>query len=131
MEKTISVTEARQSLPQLTRQTAERMDRWVLTNKGVGETVLMSVAEYRSLRAAAELVRDPEALAASRRGFAELEEGRGLSLEQAFGGEVSVGEETECLQDIVHHTEVCAEGSSPGGCRRRVMGVPDRVDRSR
>ena len=57
----------------------------MLTNESVGKTVLMSVAEYWSPRAAAELIKNPEALAASHRGFAKLDGDEGLSLEGAFG----------------------------------------------
>jgi prevent-host-death family protein len=80
----MSVTEARQNLLKVTKQVSERMGRVVLTNKGRAETVLMSVAEYRGLRAAAELLMHPEVIKATHRGFAEIAEGLGVRLEEAF-----------------------------------------------
>ncbi len=55
MEKTVSITSARSQLLKLSKQVVRHMDRYVLTNKGVAEAVLLSVGEYKSLRAAAEL----------------------------------------------------------------------------
>lgn len=84
IEKTLSVTSARNQLLQLTKQVARRMDRFVLTNKGQAAAVLLSVDEYKSLRAAAQLVAHPDALAATLKGFEEIERGDGLTLDQAF-----------------------------------------------
>lgn len=91
MEKTISVSSARQNLMKLTKHVSDHMDQIVLTNKGKAETVLLSVAEYQSLRAAAELVMHPEVLAATNRGFRELESGQGVSLEDAFNKQAKKG----------------------------------------
>jgi len=60
------------------------MDRVVLTNKGKAETVLLSVAEYQSLKAAAQLVAHPQVFAEMNRGFQEIEDGQGLTVQQAF-----------------------------------------------
>ncbi len=87
MEKTLSITSARNQLLKLTKQVARHMDRYVLTNKGTAEAVLVSVGEYKSLKAAAELLEHPDVLAATLRGFAEIERGEGLTLEQAFAAE--------------------------------------------
>ncbi len=87
IEKTVSITAARSQLLKLTKLVARHMDRFVLTNKGEAEAVLVSVSEYKSLRAAAELLAHPDALAATLRGFAEIERGEGLTLEQAFAAE--------------------------------------------
>jgi PHD/YefM family antitoxin component YafN of YafNO toxin-antitoxin module len=84
MEKTIGVSEARQHLMKWTKHISDNMDRLVLTNKGRAETVLLSLTEYRSLVAAAQLAMHPEILAEARKGFAELAEGKGVSLEEAF-----------------------------------------------
>jgi len=84
MEKTMSVSTARQNLMKLTKQVSERMDKVVLTNKGKAETVLMSFAEYRSLMAAAELAMHPEVLAETMAAYARIENGGGISLEDAI-----------------------------------------------
>jgi PHD/YefM family antitoxin component YafN of YafNO toxin-antitoxin module len=65
MEKTVSITSARSQLLKLAKQVFRHMDRYVLTNKGVAEAVLLSVGEYKSLRAAAELAAHPEVFAAT------------------------------------------------------------------
>ena len=52
MEKTLSITSARTQLLKLTKQVfRRRMDRYVLTNKGVAEAVR---AECRGIQVAAE-----------------------------------------------------------------------------
>lgn len=85
MEKTVSISSARQQLMKLARHVNAHMDRIVFTNKGRAETVLVSVAEYQSLRAAAQLLSHPEALRTMNEGFAEIARGKGVPLERAFG----------------------------------------------
>jgi PHD/YefM family antitoxin component YafN of YafNO toxin-antitoxin module len=84
MEKTLSITSARSQLLKLSKQVARHMDRYVLTNKGQAETVLLSVGEYKGLRAAAELAAHPEVIAATVQGFEQLSRGEGMTLEEAF-----------------------------------------------
>ncbi len=84
MDKTLSVTSARQQLLKLTKDVRRRMDRVVLTNKGEAEAILMSVGEYNSLKAAAELAMRPDILKATEEGFEQIERGEGISLEEAF-----------------------------------------------
>ncbi len=91
MEKTISVSSARQNLMKLTKHVSDHMDQIVLTNKGRAETVLLSLAEYQSLKAAAELVMHPEVLASMNQGFEELKSGQGVSLEDAFKKQTKKG----------------------------------------
>ena len=84
MDKTLSVTSARQQLLKLTKDVRRRMDRVVLTNKGEATAVLMSVGEYNSLKAAAELAMRPDILKATEEGFERIERGEGISLDEAF-----------------------------------------------
>jgi prevent-host-death family protein len=84
MEKTMAITSARQELMKLSKYVATHMDRVVLTNKGVGEAVLLSLSEYRSLKAAAELAQHPRVVNAMNVGFAQLAEGSYSTLEDAF-----------------------------------------------
>ena len=84
MTKTLSVTSARQQLLKLTKDLGRRMDQVVLTNKGEAQAILMSMGEYNSLRAAAELLSHPEARRASDEGFEQLRRGEGISLENAL-----------------------------------------------
>jgi len=84
MDKTLSVTSARQQLLKLTKDVRRRMDRVVLTNKGEAEAVLMSVGEYNSLKAAAELAMRPDVLRATEEGFEQIQEGLGRPLSDVF-----------------------------------------------
>jgi PHD/YefM family antitoxin component YafN of YafNO toxin-antitoxin module len=84
MEAIMSVTEARHNLLKLTKLLSEQMGRIVITNKGRSETILMSLAEYQSLKAAADLALHPEVLKSTMQGFHELQGGRGISLGEAF-----------------------------------------------
>jgi len=84
MDRTLSVTSARQQLLKLTKDIRRRMDRVVLTNKGEATAILMSVGEYKSLRAAAELAARPDILRATQEGFERLQRGEGIRLEDAF-----------------------------------------------
>lgn len=84
MEKTISISSARSQLLKLSKQVVRHMDRYVLTNKGVAEAVLLSVGEYKSLRAAAELAAHPEVIVATLEGFERINRGEGIGLEDAF-----------------------------------------------
>ena len=84
MDRTLSVTSARQQLLKLTKDVRRRMDRVVLTNKGEAAAVLMSVGEYNSLKAAAELAMRPDILRATEEGFEQIERGQGISMDEAF-----------------------------------------------
>ena len=84
MEKTITITAARQQLLDLTKKIKRHMQTYILTNKGEEEVVLISVPEYRSLVAAAELARHPDVLAMTRLGMEQLAAGEGVSLEKAY-----------------------------------------------
>jgi PHD/YefM family antitoxin component YafN of YafNO toxin-antitoxin module len=84
MDRTLSVTSARQQLLKLTKSVRLRMDRVVLTNKGEAEAVLLSVGEYNSLKAAAELALRPDILHATEEGFAQFQEGLGRPLAQVL-----------------------------------------------
>jgi len=86
VHKTLSVTSARQQLLKLTKDIGRRMDQVVLTNKGEAQAVLLSMGEYNSLRAAAELASHPEARSASEEGFEQLRRREGVTLAEAMPG---------------------------------------------
>jgi prevent-host-death family protein len=94
VEKTMAITSARQELMKLSKYVAAHMDRIVLTNKGVGEAVLLSLSEYRSLKAAAELAQHPRIVAAMNVGFAELADENYSTLEDAFPPPASIAVST-------------------------------------
>jgi len=84
MHKTLSVTAARQQLLKLTKDIDRRMGKVVLTNKGEAQAILLSMGEYNSLRAAAEVVARPEIRRASDEGFEQLRRGKGVKLSKAM-----------------------------------------------
>ncbi len=83
-EKTVSITACRQDLLRLAKLAKRRMNRYILTNKGESEAVLLGIGDYKSLVAAMDMILHPEVLAQTYRGFATLEQGGGLTLEEAI-----------------------------------------------
>lgn len=84
-DKKITVKDARRELSKLTRRVLRRSERFVITNQGEPEAVLLGMTEYQSLKAAAELASiKSDALAFAETGFAEIANGQGLLLEEAF-----------------------------------------------
>jgi PHD/YefM family antitoxin component YafN of YafNO toxin-antitoxin module len=77
-----SITEARKDLPTLSQTVQGGGDRFVITNQGKPQAVLLGWGEYKGLMAAAELLNRPKALADLEEGmkqtrklsFAELKE---------------------------------------------------------
>jgi prevent-host-death family protein len=103
MDKTLSVTSARQQLLKLTKDVRRRMDRVVLTNKGEATAILMSVGEYKSLRAAAELAMRPDILKATEEGFEQIQRGKGISLDEAFPPTPKGSAQTNPPAHVLHH----------------------------
>lgn len=85
MTKTIPVSEARQSLPELITRMRKLMDRVIITRKGKPEAVLMGFDEYESWIETLELMSRPATLKGIREGLADLKAGRARSFEEVFG----------------------------------------------
>jgi PHD/YefM family antitoxin component YafN of YafNO toxin-antitoxin module len=117
MDKTLSVTSARQQLLKLTKDVRRRMDRVVLTNKGEATAILMSVGEYNSLKAAAELVMHPEVGRATGEGFEQLRRGAGKTLEEAFPARVGGNRPAEQAAITVAGTSVLQ--AKPAAVKRK------------
>ena len=84
MEKIMSITSVRQNLMKLARVANRKMQRFVLTNKGEAEAVLIGYTDFKSLLASARLAHHPEVLQQTLEGFAEIKKGAGITLEEAF-----------------------------------------------
>jgi PHD/YefM family antitoxin component YafN of YafNO toxin-antitoxin module len=80
METILSVSQARRELPTLSRMAKERLQRYVLTNRGRAVAVLMSFGEYKALTAARDLVTRPDVLADTLRGVRQLRRDQGVEL---------------------------------------------------
>ena len=85
MIKTIPVSEARRTLPNLVTRMRKLMDRVIITRKGRPEAVIMGVDEYESWIETLELMSRPETVKGIREGLADLKAGRSRSFEKVFG----------------------------------------------
>ena len=72
MAKTVPVRELRSNLSELLDDVAERRDHVLVTRNGRPAAALVPIDEYDALEETAEILSDPEALAALETGLAEL-----------------------------------------------------------
>jgi prevent-host-death family protein len=79
--KTVPVRELRSNLSQLLSDVAERRDHVLVTRNGRPAAALVPIDEYQSLEETAEILSDPDALAALEAGLAELQRGETVTLE--------------------------------------------------
>ncbi len=80
MAKTVPVREFRSNLGELLSDVADRRDHVLVTRNGKPAAVLVPVDEYDALEETAEILSDPDALAALEAGLAELERGDTVEL---------------------------------------------------
>jgi antitoxin YefM len=85
MTRTLPVSEARQSLPELIGRVRDLMERVVITRNGKPEAVLMGFDEYEEWVETLELLSLREARDGIREGLADLKAGRSRSFEEVFG----------------------------------------------
>lgn len=85
MIKTVPVSEARQTLPDLITRMRKLMDRVIITRKGKPEAVMMAFDEYESWVETLELMSRPETVKGIREGLEDLKAGRSRSFEEVFG----------------------------------------------
>ncbi len=72
MAKTVPVREFRANLGELLSDVADRRDHVVVSRRGRPAAVLVPIDEYEALEETAEILSDPDALAALEAGLAEL-----------------------------------------------------------
>lgn len=82
-EKHMPVSEARQQLPGLCKQAGSRMTRYIITQHGQPQAVMLGYKDYLSMKAAVELLQRPELVADIETGLAQLRRGERLSQEEA------------------------------------------------
>jgi prevent-host-death family protein len=68
-----SITETRKELPSLSQTVQGGGDRYVITNQGKPQAVLLGYSEYKGLMAAAELLNRPKELAHLEEGLAQTQ----------------------------------------------------------
>jgi antitoxin YefM len=81
MAKTVPVREFRSSLSRLLSDVADRRDHVLVSRHGRPVAALVPIDEYEALEETAEILSDPDALAALEVGLAELGRGETISLE--------------------------------------------------
>jgi prevent-host-death family protein len=81
MAKTVPVRELRNKLSQLLSDVAERREHVLVTRNGRPAAALVPIDEYEALEETAEILSDPDALAAIEAGLAELSRDETVALE--------------------------------------------------
>jgi len=79
--KTVPVRELRSNLSQLLSEVADRRDHVLVTRNGRPAAALVPIDEYEALEETAEILSDPDALAALEAGLAELSRDETVALE--------------------------------------------------
>ena len=81
MAKIVPVREFRTKLSELLSDVADRRDHVLVTRNGKPAAALVPIDEYEALEETAEILSDPDAIAAIEAGLAELERGETVTLE--------------------------------------------------
>ena len=81
MAKIVPVREFRTKLSELLSDVADRRDHVLVTRNGKPAAALVPIDEYEALEETAELLSDPDSVAAIDAGLAELERGETVSLD--------------------------------------------------
>lgn len=82
---TISVTDARNRLPELVEDVSSRLNEYVITKHGRAHAVLMSAEEHEALLETLEILSDSATMQRIRAGLDELASGETVSFEDVFG----------------------------------------------
>ncbi|HEX5593988.1 MAG TPA: type II toxin-antitoxin system Phd/YefM family antitoxin [Solirubrobacterales bacterium] len=73
MAKTVPARKLRENLSAFLDEVSERHDYLVITRNGVPAAALISIEEYGALEETAEILSDPDTMAAIEQGLAEIE----------------------------------------------------------
>src|SRR5688572_18884337 len=86
MAKILPISEVKARLPELVTGVAEREDEVIVTRNGKPAAMLVSYAEYESLKETLDVLSDPELMRQIRQSLAEIASGKkALSFEEVFG----------------------------------------------
>lgn len=80
MTDLISISDARNILPDLVNKAGEGVSRFLITVNSKPKAVLLGVEELESLEETAEIMAASGAIASINKGFGEAKRGRGVSL---------------------------------------------------
>jgi prevent-host-death family protein len=82
MAKTVPARELRNDLARLLDEVSDRREHIVVTRRGRPAAALVPFDEYEALEETAEILSDPDALAAIEAGLAEVERGESVTLDE-------------------------------------------------
>jgi antitoxin YefM len=82
MAKLVPVREFRSRLSEFLSDVAERREHVLVTRNGKPAAALVPIDEYEALEETAEILSDPDAIAAIEAGLAELSRGETITLEE-------------------------------------------------
>ena len=82
MAKIVPVREFRTNLSELLSDVADRRDHVLVTRNGKPAAALVPIDEYEALEETAEILSDPDAIAAIEAGLGELERDETVTLEE-------------------------------------------------
>jgi len=82
MSQTVPVRELRSNLSRLLSDVADRRDHVIVTRNGRPAAVLVPIDEYEALEETADILADPDTLAAIDGGLSELARGESVTLEE-------------------------------------------------
>lgn len=86
MAKILPISDVKARLPELVTGVAEREDQVIVTRNGKPAAMLVSYAEYESLKETLDVLSDPELMRQIRHSLAEIAAGKkGLTFEEVFG----------------------------------------------
>lgn len=81
MTKTLSITEARNTLPTLVERAKRVMDEYIITVKGKPAAVLMSIDQFESWQETNKILADKALMRDIRQGEKEIAQGKGIPWE--------------------------------------------------
>lgn len=86
MAKILPISDVKARLPELVTGVQEREDQVIVTRNGKPAAMLVSYAEYESLKETLDVLSDPELMRQIRQSEADIAAGKkGLSFEEVFG----------------------------------------------
>ena len=83
MTSTISIRELRPKLSRVVKNFHAKFDRYIITNRGKPEVVMLSMEDYESLLETLEIESDPHLVKQLKEAQKEIKKGKGVSLEEA------------------------------------------------
>lgn len=81
MTTTLSITQARNELPTLVDNAKRKLSEYIITVNGAPAAVLISAAEYESMKETNEILSDPELMESIRQGEEDIKNGNYITFE--------------------------------------------------